>query len=470
MFRNKKKILGIVICLIFIITIGLNSSYSVNAKTNETVKQSIARIKKEIQQLKNNYNAEQRKYDAQVKGCDPLLFSKAISYNPYIVSMYNFFTGSTTYYWIKNAGNIDLLGNGWVRPTGRYLIYNGITCTECNAVKVTASPSKIGKKIEQKKEQLKKYEIKLKNTATLDDMLIVLGQSKKVSKYWKYEYEANKLTYKSLDTKVAIVDGVGKVTAKKIGRTVIVATDTANGKQYKCTVKVGKPIKTLNFEHKIYVDYYSNLEDAERYDYPDGRIIWLYLKADTKIIADKIKISIDDTDVAESLREDFVLSDGKAVPILVKREGIFNVTAKTTSGLRADCDVNVYGVKVKNIKLEQPEIKVAIDSASAVKEAFDLPISVDTAFDDYYEKLDDFDDFDDYYDYSKAGMPLISNSSNEEVLDVTDITIFPKKVGESVVTVETFDGKKVSCKVIVVDRVGNEELYNSQKRSKYRWN
>ena len=99
-----------------------------------------------------------------------------------------------------------------------------------------------------------------------------------------------------------------------------------------------------------------------------------------------------------------------------------------------------------------------------------MPISVDTAFDDYYEKLDDFDDFDDYYDYSKAGMPLISNSSNEEVLDVTDITIFPKKVGESVVTVETFDGKKVSCKVIVVDRVGNEELYNSQKRSKYRWN
>ena len=345
--------------------------------------------------------------------------------------------------------------------------YNGITCAECNAVKVTANPEKIEKKIKQKKSEIKKLQTKLKNSATLSDVLLLTNKTKKISKQWKYSDAANKLSYKSLNSKIAIVDSNGKVTGKKVGNTVIVATDTVNGNKYKCKVTVGKPIKKLSFEYDVYDEYYDDLDDINDYikDYSytdeEGRIVWLYLKADTKVIAEKVKISIDNKEYADDLSEYFENNDGKLVPIYVKREGIFKVTAKTSSGLKATCDVYVYGFKVTDIKLEQPEIKVAIDTNSKEKVAFDLPIDITTDYDG--------GDFVGYYNYSSAGLPLISNSSDENIVEVSDTTIFPKKIGEATVTVETLDGKKVTCKVTVVDRVGNEELFKTQQKSKYDW-
>lgn len=468
MCKYQKNIVKSSVILAVIVILFLTGRSTVVYASKSSVSQQIAKLNREIKELQRNYKVESNRLKAQTKGCKVILFPKTISFNPRILSVYSLFTGnfssSYSYFWVNNPGNLDLLGNGWVRLTGRYLSYNGLTCAECNAVKVTASPEKINKKIKQKKSEIKKLETKLKNSATLSDILLLTNKTKKISKQWKYSEAANKLSYKSLNSQIAIVDSNGKVTGKKTGNTVIVATDTVNGKKYKCKVTIGKPIKKLNFESDIYSEYYNDLDDVDDYikDYDgEGRIVWLYLKADTKVIAEKVKISIDNKEDADDLSEYFVNKDGKLVPIYVKREGIFKVTAKTSSGLKATCDVYVYGFKVTDIKLEQPEIKVAIDTNSKEKVAFDLPIDITTDYND--------GDFVSYYNDSSAGMPLISNSSDDNIVEVYDATIFPKKIGEATVTVKTFEGKKVTCKVIVVDRVGNEELFKTQQKSKYDW-
>ena len=140
MCKYQKNIVKSSVILVAIVILLFTGRSEVVYASKSSVSQQIAKLNREIKELQKNYKVESNRLKAQTKGCEVILFPKTISFNPRILSVYSLFTGnfssSYSYFWVNNPGNLDILGNGWVRLTGRYLSYNGLTCAECNAVKV----------------------------------------------------------------------------------------------------------------------------------------------------------------------------------------------------------------------------------------------------------------------------------------------------------------------------------------------
>ena len=262
MKKAMKKLLSIVLAVAMVIC--CLSVQPVEAKTVLSAKQiqsKIASTKKSIKKLEKQYNAAVKKEKKQAKGSISIV-GDIVSRNPYVVRT-SFFGDS--YYWVLNPKNMnDLLVSavGYVVPTGKYRNYNGITCTECKAVKVSNKSRGIKRKINNKKNELKKYQNALKEKVYLRDSEadMEVGATWKLPWNWMHGGSYNKITWKSSNKSVATVDKNGKVTAKKEGKAVITATCSASKKKSKCTINVYEPVKNITIEQAT--EIYQNAEDS----------------------------------------------------------------------------------------------------------------------------------------------------------------------------------------------------------------
>lgn len=238
--KRMKKILSIVLAVALVVCcVDVQPAEAKTILSKKQVQSKISSIKKDIKKLDKKYKAALKKEKKEKKGTTAIM-GEVVSRDPYIVHM-TYFTNS--YYWVLNPQNLDDLlisASGYVIPTGRYRQYNGVTCTECKAVKCSNKSSAIKKSIDKKREVLTKYRNVLKEKVCFEEssVKVTAGKTMKLPWYWCYGGAYNKITWKSSNTAVATVDSNGKVTGKKDGTATITATCSASGKTTKCTVKV----------------------------------------------------------------------------------------------------------------------------------------------------------------------------------------------------------------------------------------
>ena len=121
-------------------------------------------------------------------------FLTIISSNPCIIYSYSLTGGS--YYWVENSKNLDSLissAGGYLKLSGKYKNYNGITCAVGRAVKVTANPEKYKRTYDEKVKKLDKLKKAIKNYAKFDkkEKTIYLNKKIKIYYWWKYPEDYN---------------------------------------------------------------------------------------------------------------------------------------------------------------------------------------------------------------------------------------------------------------------------------------
>jgi hypothetical protein len=240
--NNLKKVVGILVVVVLIIScINVQPAEAKTVLTKKEINSKITALNKEIKSLQSQYKAAVKKEKAEKKGTK-VIIGNVISSNPFILKM-NLLSFSSTYYWVLNPENMDpflLMSSGYVVPTGNYRTYNGITCVECKAKKVTIKSTGLKKKIDKKKTALKKYKNALNEKVVFSKSTskVTVGQKAKLS--WKYKNGGsyNNVKWTSSDKSIATVDSSGVVNGKKEGSVTITAKCSASGKTSKCTVEV----------------------------------------------------------------------------------------------------------------------------------------------------------------------------------------------------------------------------------------
>lgn len=223
----------------------------VHAMTKQQVNSKITELQKEINDLEKQYESAKASRKSQTVGLTSV-FGGVKCRDPFILESI-----AGTYYWVNQPGNLDdgiIMASGYVRKTGNYRVYNGITCVECNAVKVQGAnrEASILEKLEDKESELKKYKKALKAKVILPSQKTVFsGKTEKIPREWKNGGNYyNKLVWKSSNQKVVTVDQNGKITAKSRGQATITAKTSISGKISKCAVTVQQPVTSLAFEQK----------------------------------------------------------------------------------------------------------------------------------------------------------------------------------------------------------------------------
>lgn len=246
--REKKFIIGFVILLGLCLGISFNSN--AQAATKKQVKNKIVTLKKDIKKLETQKKKALALEKKQKKGTTAIM-GKIISRNPFIVYQSLF---SDSYYWVNNSKNLDNLitmTSGYVKLSGKYKTYNGITCAVCTAVKVSNKSYDIKNKIKKKKKELSAYQNSLKEKVNLKDQFIYCDKSKKISYSWKYSGKYNSIKWKSSNTSVAKIDSKGKITAIKQGKTTITAKCSLSGNTSRCVLTVADDFDVMTDDGKI---------------------------------------------------------------------------------------------------------------------------------------------------------------------------------------------------------------------------
>ena len=169
---------------------------TVHAETHYTkakLTKMINTTKKEVTTAKKKWESEKKKYKSQTKGTTAI-YGDIISSNPCIIYSYSLTGGS--YYWVENSKNLDSLissAGGYLKLSGKYKNYNGITCAVGRAVKVTANPEKYKRTYDEKVKKLDKLKKAIKNYAKFDkkEKTIYLNKKIKIYYWWKYPEDYN---------------------------------------------------------------------------------------------------------------------------------------------------------------------------------------------------------------------------------------------------------------------------------------
>lgn len=246
--RGKTFIIGFL--LLLGLCLGLSFNSNAQAATKKQVKNKIVTLKKDIKKLETQKKKALALEKKQKKGTTAIM-GKIISRNPFIVYQSLF---SDSYYWVNNSNNLDNLitmTSGYVKLSGKYKTYNGITCAVCTAVKVTNKSYDIKKKIKKKKKELSAYQNSLKEKVNLKDQSIYCNKSKKISYNWKYSGKYNSIKWKSSDTSIAKIDSHGKVTTLKQGKTTITAKCSLSGNTSRCVLTVIDDFDVMTDDGKI---------------------------------------------------------------------------------------------------------------------------------------------------------------------------------------------------------------------------
>ena len=167
--------------------------YAETHYTKAKLTKMINATKKEVTTAKKKWESEKKKYKSQTKGTTAI-YGDIISSNPCIIYSYSLTGGS--YYWVENSKNLDSLissAGGYLKLSGKYKNYNGITCAVGRAVKVTANPEKYKRTYNEKVKKLDKLKKAIKNYAKFDkkEKTIYLNKKIKIYYWWKYPEDYN---------------------------------------------------------------------------------------------------------------------------------------------------------------------------------------------------------------------------------------------------------------------------------------
>lgn len=213
----------------------------------------------------------------------------------------------------------------------------------------------------------------------------------------------DKITWKSSNTKVAIVDKNGKVKANSAGKATITAA-SASGKKVTCKVTV------------------SNVLNADTISLQKGKTITTLKVTAKQLKGDSIaSVKSSNTKVLKaSLEGQTIVLKG-----LKTSSKYVTVTVKMTSGAKGTCKVKVVKSSVKTQKITVDDTKKTLTTGSA----YQLTVTRDPI---------------------SATDKITYKSSNKKVVTVdTEGNLLAKKKGKATITVTTTSGKKTACKVTV---------------------
>lgn len=318
--------------------------YQVQAKamTKQQVNAKITALEQQIKTLKNQKKTELAREKKEKAGAR-YVFAEVVCGSPYIL----YDTLSNGYFWVNDSRYLDNLlvaAMGYVKLTGNYRTYNGITCAECNSVKVTNKSSSIQKKIDSKKKALKKYQNSLKDKVTLENEKIKVGKTVKISKSWKYSGAYNTLTWKSSDKQIATVDKNGKVTAKKAGTVTITAKASLSGITSKCKVTVVEE-QNVNPSYEetgseMFFGAYAYETRNENINASGITYITLYVYQQEGEDIGNISIESSDDGIASFEEAEMVGDNEYELGFRIGRPGRAVITAAAENGLTAQCTLD----------------------------------------------------------------------------------------------------------------------------------
>ena len=189
----QKFICGLLIMAMVVTCFQTQTVYAETHYTKAKLTKMINATKKEVTTAKKKWESEKKKYKSQTKGTTAI-YGDIISSNPCIIYSYSLTGGS--YYWVENSKNLDSLissAGGYLKLSGKYKNYNGITCAVGRAVKVTANPEKYKRTYDEKVKKLDKLKKAIKNYAKFDkkEKTIYLNKKIKIYYWWKYPEDYN---------------------------------------------------------------------------------------------------------------------------------------------------------------------------------------------------------------------------------------------------------------------------------------
>lgn len=262
--KIKKFLCGLLIMVMVTTCFQMQTVHAETHYTKAKLTKMINTTKKEVTAAKKKWDSEKKKYKAQTKGTTAI-YGDIISSNPCIIYSYSLSGGS--YYWVENSKNLDYLitaAGGYVKLTGKYKTYNGITCAVGRAVKVTANPAKRERIYKEKADKLNKLKKAIKNYAKFGtkSQTVYLGEETNIYYGWRYSGEYNnknnfKVSYDKKMVKLSYDDYCIYVTPLKEGKTKLtISNELVNKKSILTLNMVKKPIE-------------ENTEDADDSDYTD---------------------------------------------------------------------------------------------------------------------------------------------------------------------------------------------------------
>ena len=191
--KIQKFICGLLIMAMVVTCFQTQTVYAETHYTKAKLTKMINATKKEVTTAKKKWESEKKKYKSQTKGTTAI-YGDIISSNPCIIYSYSLTGGS--YYWVENSKNLDSLissAGGYLKLSGKYKNYNGITCAVGRAVKVTANPEKYKRTYDEKVKKLDKLKKAIKDYAKFDkkEKTIYLNKKIKIYYWWKYPEDYN---------------------------------------------------------------------------------------------------------------------------------------------------------------------------------------------------------------------------------------------------------------------------------------
>ena len=219
------------------------------------------------------------------------------------------------------------------------------------------------------------------------------------------------LKWTSSNPNIATVDNTGKVTAVG-GGTATITVKSQNGKEASCEVKVTSKIESISLNK-------SNIT----------------LSKGTSVT---LKATINPNDVTEDKTLKWTSSNTKVATVdntgkvTAIGGGTTTITVKSQNGKEASCEVKVTS-KIESISLNKSNITLS----KGTSETLQATINPSDTTDD---------------------KKLVWTSSNPDVATVDeDGKVTSLSLGETIITVETSNGKKAECKVTVVKQTPKVE-------------
>lgn len=193
--KIQKFICGLLIMAMVVTCFQTQTVYAETHYTKAKLTKMINATKKEVTTAKKKWESEKKKYKSQTKGTTAI-YGDIISSNPCIIYSYSYSLTGGSYYWVENSKNLDSLissAGGYLKLSGKYKNYNGITCAVGRAVKVTANPEKYKRTYDEKVKKLDKLKKAIKNYAKFDkkEKTIYLNKKIKIYYWWKYPEDYN---------------------------------------------------------------------------------------------------------------------------------------------------------------------------------------------------------------------------------------------------------------------------------------
>ncbi len=439
---------ALVLLVIVLVSLCVFRVSEANAKTmtKAQVQKEVKKLQKEIKNLKKKLNTAKKNNEKLTKGYTGV-FGDILSTDPCIIKNINLL--GNEYLWVKDSQNLQLIGiyaGGYVKKTGDYYTWNGITVAECKAVKLTdkydKQITKFEKQIEKKQNTLNllKNDLKGKISVEKDKTYYVKKGNKFTPDYSYPKGKYSKLQWSSSNEKVVTVNQKGEIKAVGYGSAVVTIKASISGSKAEISVYVTEPIESIDIEKTIYINY--NVYKGKTFNIPytakpNGAPLFISICEDTDLEED------------EKNATELVESDDEDGPITLKvlRVGIDEMTIWDYTGKKvATVSIRVYE-PIKSLSFKQDKYYVKKDMYDSTYYAH---INIDFSPKDTYDKI--------WYEYDKNLIELRTGFDEEdddwEFEDGYYVILLTEQ--NATVTVRTDSGLSATCEVLWPDEGSGE--------------